>query len=246
MEIKIRTHEEFRADRVTIEITGTGAEVRDLVDSEASTKLPSRNLYTDEEVAALQASEAELVAGPLRARINELERELTRRAGIIKRLENKVEGYDTDRHTERDRADRLKADLDRMRGEKTDAINGKDMALGALADARAEWNRLKAKLDEAETKLDEAETKLDEAETKLMAGHVCTGGCSGNQHVAFVGRKALTELENQVTALTRRIDNARVLLSDTQVTGALNRAVRDQHESGLMAQAIEKALDTLA
>jgi chromosome segregation ATPase len=246
MELKIRTHEEFRADRVTIEITGTGAEVRDLVDSEASTKLPSRNLYTDEEVAALQASEAELVAGPLRARINELERELTRRAGIIKRLENKVEGYDTDRHTERDRADRLKADLDRMRGEKTDAINGKDMALGALADARAEWNRLKAKLDEAETKLDEAETKLDEAETKLMAGHVCTGGCSGNQHVAFVGRKALTELENQVTALTRRIDNARVLLSDTQVTGALNRAVRDQHESGLMAQAIEKALDTLA
>jgi hypothetical protein len=78
------------------------------------TKLPSRNLYTDEEVAALQSSEAELVAGPLRRRIAELERTL---AGAIDReakLEEKVRGYDLDRHTEWDRADRERQRADGM------------------------------------------------------------------------------------------------------------------------------------
>lgn len=150
MEIRIKTHEELRADRVTIEITGTGAEVRQLVDSEASTE------FYDPQKAAEVLAENYARAS---ARIKELEKGRAADHKEIVALREKAMGYDLDRHTERDRADRLKT---------------------------------------------------------------------------------------EVAALTRRIDNARVILSGPQVTGALNRAVRDQHESGLMAQAIEKALDTLA
>ena len=233
MEIRIRTHEELRTDRVTIEITGTGAEVAEF----AEAKLPSRNLYTDEEVAALQASEAELVAGPLRRRIAELERtlagvidreakldeELTRRAGIVKRLENKVEAYDTDRRTERDRADR---------------ITREHQACAGKLDLREK------DADTFRRQRNELEARVKDLESKLMEGHVCTGGCSENSHVAFVGRQAMVRMENQVAELTRRIDNARVLLVDSQVKVAQDKAVTKAAVT--MAEAIGKVLDTLA
>lgn len=204
MEIKIRTYEEFRADRVTIEITGTGAEVREMVDREESTEVAKNEEYH-------------------LARISELEEKLAR-------AEAKVHAFNLDRHTEQERADRLKVELNRMRGQKTDAINGKDMALGALADARAERDQLK--------------TKVAELESKLMVGHVCTGGCSGDQHVAFLGRKALTEMENQVAALTRRIDHMTEVLSADDVQQA--QRMDCSRLGATMAKAIDKALHGLA
>lgn len=261
MEIRIRTHEELRTDRVTIEITGTGAEVREVAeDWEAK-------LYTDGEVANLQASEAELVAGPLRRRIAELERAL---AASVKRetdLETQVQGYDRDRHTERDRADRERQRASELKDRlssseelvQEERIRGNNLAerLARAEKALAESRELVAFKDTVIQSTNEDFTaelersahfrkRAEEAESKLIEGHVCTGGCSGNQHVAFVGRQALTRMENQVAELTRRIDNARVILSEPKVTGALNRVVRDQHESSVMALAIEKALDTLA
>lgn len=158
MEIRIRTHEELRTDRVTIEITGTGAEV---------TEFAEAKLYTDGEVANLQASEAELVAGPLRRRIAELERALAK-----------------------------------------------------------------------ETK------RAEEAESKLMKGHVCTGGCSGNQHVAFVGRKALTEMENQVAELTRKIGEAQGIIHGSQVQEAMEASVGRMGVA--MAKALQDVSNTLA
>lgn len=191
MEIRIKTYEEFRSERVTVQVApGQRAEI-EIVDGEVSKR---EHLFTSDEVAHYQSTEAELVAGPLQARINDLEDKLVK-ATI------KVQGYDHDRHTERDRADRLKVERDQLKA------------------------------------------KVAELENKLMDGHVCTAGCSENQHVAFVGRKALTELENQVGALTRRIDNARIILEDPQVT-----EIRDEvmaRKSVRLADAIGKALDTL-
>lgn len=252
MEIRIRTHEELRTDRVTIEITGTGAEVREVAeDWEAK-------LYTDGEVANLQASEAELVAGPLRRRIAELERTL---AASVKRetdLEVQVQSYDHDRHTERDRADKAVKALAESRelvAFKNGILNDKDDELrevrGHADRITREHGHCAGKLELREKDADtfrrqrnELEARVKDLESKLMEGHVCTGGCSGNQHVAFVGRQALARMENQVAELTRRIDNARVLLVDSQVKVAQDKAVTKAAVT--MAEAIGKVLDTLA
>lgn len=82
MEINIKTHDDFRRDHMTITLTGTNAEVRAIGErwtggGRAGASLSDR-LYTAEEVGDYQASEAELVATPLRARITELEAELER------------------------------------------------------------------------------------------------------------------------------------------------------------------------
>lgn len=76
MEIKVRTLDETRAERVTIAVAPGQRAVIEIVDSAQS---GTDRLYTNEEVAALQASEAELVAKPLRARIAELVEEVNRR-----------------------------------------------------------------------------------------------------------------------------------------------------------------------
>lgn len=206
----VRTVQEIRAGRATITVT---------VDAPVPLGGQEDRVYTQAEIDQYQTNEEMHLEqiGKLR--------------GWVSELEEKVRGYDEDRHTERDRADRLKEQLAQSRelvDFKNRILNDRDRDLEAV--------RVVA---------DREKRRADEAEAKLMEGHVCTGGCTENSHVAFVGRQALVKLENKVAELTRRIDNARVLLSTPEVTGALNRAVRDQRESGFLAQAIEKALDTL-
>lgn len=217
MEIRIRTHEELRTDRVTIEITGTGAEVREVA------KLPSRNLYTDEEVATLQASEAELVAGPLQARINELEDKLVEAVNRNHALQRQVHGYDSDRHTERDRADRITRE------------HGQCAGILELREKDAET---------FQRQRNELEARVKDLESKLMKGHVCTAGCTGDQHVAFVGRQALSDLENQVAELTRRIDHMTEVLSADDVQQA--QRMDCSRIGQVMAKAIDKALHGFA
>lgn len=210
MEIRVKTIDEFRSERVTIEVApGQRAEI-EIVDGEVSKR---EHLFTSDEVAHYQSTEAELVAGPLRRRIAELEEmlvkekvranslarqvqdydtdrgrlegELIRRASVIKKLENRVEAYDTDRDTERDRADRI------------------------------------AREHEA-----------------------CAGKLELREKDADTFRLQRNELENQVAALTRQIDNTRVILTDPQIKEIRDRVV--SHQAVLLADAIGKALDTLA
>lgn len=63
MEIKVKTAEEFRDAHVTIEIRAA---------DQGEAALVAERLYTAAEVGDAQASEAELVAAPLRRRIEEL------------------------------------------------------------------------------------------------------------------------------------------------------------------------------
>jgi hypothetical protein len=98
MQIKIKTYDETRENRVSVEVpegqrfdielSGEYRITNRVIDGAPSTE----RLYTAEEVGDLQASEAELVAAPLRTRINA--------------LENQVVNLDSDRMTERARADR--------------------------------------------------------------------------------------------------------------------------------------------
>lgn len=177
MEIRIKTHEELRADRVIIEIVGTGVKTDSEVSERALTQAEIEQYQTNEDMHLEQI-------GKLRGQVEELKAE-------NQRLARQVCDFDRDRRTERERADRLKIELDE----------------------------------------------------KLLKGHVCTGGCTENSHVAFVGRQALTDMERKVAELTRRIDNTRVLLKDPEVTKARDRVVSRLHVA--MADAIGKALDTL-
>ena len=122
----VRTLVEIQGGRVSIRETGAGqTEVSVIVDSETSgvEGLGSR-LYTAEEVGDLQASEAELVAGPLRS-------ELARRT------------------EERDERERARASLEKSLTTLQRELHGPNGPYAALAEARAEVDRLKKGLRES-------------------------------------------------------------------------------------------------
>lgn len=89
----IRTLAEVHADRVTVTVT--------LDDS------LSGRLYTAEEVGDFQASEAELVAGPLRRRVAELEKTLAESRELVDFKTRVADEIDQDRNTERIRGNNL-------------------------------------------------------------------------------------------------------------------------------------------
>lgn len=112
----------------------------------------SERLYTAAEVGDLQASEAELVAEPLRTRINA--------------LENRVRNLDHDRHTERDRADQNKAWAERAEA------NGARLS-AALVQAEKDRDSARRRVAELEAQLSRSidrENKLetDAAEEKTI------------------------------------------------------------------------------
>jgi len=223
MEIRIRTAEEFHADHVTIEITGSGAEIRQVAESRVYTQAEIDQYQTNEEMHLEQI-------GKLRGRVSE--------------LEEKVRGYDEDRHTERNRADRVTREHSTCAGKLELREKDADMF-------RAQRNELERRVAELEEgrqadhrEIVELRRQRDEANLKFSTAHVCTGGCDGDQHVAMLGRQALAKLENDVAELTRRIDNTRVILSNPEVT----RVCEMTSARGItfLSREIGKALDTLA
>lgn len=254
MEIRVKTAEEFRAAHVIIEIKAADQ-------AEAVVE----RLYTDDEADDNRAQAAEdweaklyadaEVTGPLNKRIEDLEGKLIRERIRNLELERKAQGYDTDRHTEQDRADRER----KRASELKDRLSGSEEKVAELeAELERQVGTLTQERDNALERVGELEKgrqadhreivelrrQRDKFKSRLMDGHVCTAGCTGDQHVAFVGRKALTEAENQVADLTRRIDNARALLTTTAVAEARTNIVTTK--GTVLADAISKALDTLA
>lgn len=126
----IRTLVEVRNGRISILETPEETQVTITLDGEESTLLaPAERLYTSEEVGHYQATEAELVAAPLRREVASLERhrenlvtELDAALIRIGELDHKVRLYDQDRKTERDRADQNRAWAERaeLRAEKAE------------------------------------------------------------------------------------------------------------------------------
>lgn len=90
VEIRVKTLDERRTSRVSITIRnrGGGEEVTSFQRTNAEVEIteldrPDQELYTADEVADAQYSEAELVARPLRVRVTELERD---RADLQKKV----------------------------------------------------------------------------------------------------------------------------------------------------------------
>lgn len=253
MEIRLRTHEEFRADLVTIEIKGTGAEVRE-------------HLFTSDDVAHYQSTEAALVADPLRRRIAELERTL---AGAIDReskLEEKVRGYDTDRHTERDRADRERQRASELK----DRLSSSEERVKELEDELGHRERAQDRMDQR-MKTTGAETARKLAESRDLLAfknrvlndkddelRIVRGRAQKAEADRDLAVKRVVELEadlhrseqsvrardNLLGVATRKIEQARDLLGHDQVTQTRDKIVTT---SGVyLADVIGQALDTLA
>lgn len=157
----IRTLAEVRADNVTITVSVDDAPstVRKICNWCPEGTWDDRfhpdgashvRLYTAAEVGDAQASEAELVAAPLRQRIEELERTLAEsrdlvafkdkiRADVdrdniklrekVRELAAQVREYDRDRTTERDRADRMTAQANRLETERAELETHHRMSL---------------------------------------------------------------------------------------------------------------------
>jgi chromosome segregation ATPase len=270
MEIRIKTAEEFQAAHVTIEIKAADQ-------AEAGTVV--ERLYTDDEVANLQSSEAALVAGPLQVRINDLEDRLVKSRIRVNELERQVKGYDTDRHTERDRADRvtqehsacagklesrekdantfqrhrdqleikvaeLEAERERSADNHNTLANRVTELEADLARVRDDRQMVLTQRDKALTRVGELDGELRRTKARLMEGHACTDACSKDKHVAFVGRKALTEAEHKVSELTLRIDKARAILSNPEVTRVCE--MTSARGISFLSREIGKAIDALA
>lgn len=168
MEIRIRTHDEFHRDHVTIEISGTHEEAVTVAERVAPGYWATAAERAERQVRELE----EKIQSEIEARdraiawAERMERERntaqqareieTKRAG---ELAEKVRLYDVDRKTERDRADRAQA---------------REKGLGQ--------------------RVAELETSL----ARYVRAHVCTDRCTKDAHVAFEGNQLVKKLEQEL------------------------------------------------
>lgn len=168
MEIRVRTVDEIAADRLTIEVNGA-------------------RLYT-----AAQASEAELVAAPLRARIAELERELSdARQSIAAR--DRLLG------TASEERERFRVGMETAEAEATQA-RGKVIELGSQvidANQRARENREWAERAEARVAATGLELADARAAIQILSGQL--GRISGAVHGPPIHRALRTTWERADT-----------------------------------------------
>lgn len=180
-------------------------------------------LYTAAEVGDLQASEAELVAAPLRRRVGDLENELEKTQDALIAARRQREEFDRDRHTERDRADQNKAWAERAEE------NGAKLS-AALVQAEKERDAARRRVADLERQLG----RSIERENKLEADAA---------EEREIHRRSLAARDSLLEAATRRISAARDLL-----TGGNVPAIRDEivtSKGAVLADAIGNALRVL-
>jgi chromosome segregation ATPase len=234
MEIRIKTAEEFQAAHVTIEIKAAdqaeaGTVVEKLIDDEG--------------------------AGPLQARINDLEDRLVKECIRASSLQRQVKAYDTDRHTERDRADRVTQEH--------------SACAGKLALREKDANTFQRQRDQLEIKVAELEAERERSAdnhnalanrvTELEADLVRVR--DDRQMVLTQRDKALTrvgELDRELRmaqqsieardrllgTATTKIENARGILSNPEVTRVCERIA--SRGITFLSREISKAIDALA
>lgn len=220
----IRTLVEIQGGRVSIRETGTGqTEVSVIVDGALSEVegLGSR-LYTAEKVGDLQASEAELVAAPLRRRIAE--------------LMGQVREYDRDRTTERDRADQNKAWAERAEAEVDRLKTGR-------REDHEEIEELRRQRDSALDDLEKVKTQRDDERERALQNKEWAERAElrlSKDTESYM--RQIRELRDSLEARDRLLESA---------TRDLNNVVRHRDElnakvhgpNGLYAQLAESAKD---
>lgn len=113
MEIEIKTLDEVRDERVQVVITLDGATSTD----------PARRLYTAQEVGELQASEAELVAAPLRREISMLKLDVD---SLQRQLAEANDRCEKNAHVALE-GRQLVVELERQRAELTSAMDAQEI-----------------------------------------------------------------------------------------------------------------------
>jgi hypothetical protein len=214
MEITIKTLDQARETRVTVEVNGA-------------------RLYTATEVGNAQASEAELVAAPLRARIAELSRQLSQAW--------------SSREDERQRADRLERELSDAR----QSIAARDRLLATATEEASLGRRQAITLGDELISERERNAEMKRELDRVNKGHVCVETCRPNAHVAFKGRRELDAMTRELADARRAIDILSGQLG--RVSGAVHsdevwRALRttwERADARAMAEAIHAVRDAL-
>lgn len=205
MEIRIRTADEIAADRVTVEVNGA-------------------RLYTADEVGDAQAGEAELVATPLRRRIAELQRKLTREVDRADRLENLA----TEMEDRAEKAERVKSRFNRDR---VRTVRAEEMAA-----------QMKNRAERAERELAEMKSRVV---TSLDNGWYWGKDTLYTREV--VRDLQANEVDLVVTPLKRRVDELEAALAlRADVIAELRvQAERAENRVRVTTEKLDKALQEL-
>lgn len=230
---------------VTIEVTGTGAEVREMAESNYPSELDWTAVRAERDTLRQVVSRRE-------RRIAELERTL---AGAIDReakldeelvkAENKIRGYDTDRHTERDRADRERqraSELKDRLSSSEERVKELEDDLGHRDRARDELNRrMLVNGQETARKLAQSQDLATRAGADRDLAVKRAVELEADLHRS---EQSVRARDNLLGAATLKIEQARDLLGHDQVTQTRDKIVTT---SGVyLADVIGQALDTLA
>lgn len=223
-----RELKEYREASAAMLLVEALTEVRRVIGATDSSV--SNRLYTAEEVGILQASEAELVASPLRRRVAELERTLAESRELVEFKTRVADDIDVERaelhkkaQTEKDRADRNKVWAER---------------------AEANGVKLSEALVEAEKQRDSARRRVAELEKQLtrsieQANKLEVDAAEEKE----IHRRLLAARDHLLEAATTRIKQAKEILAAPKVTKARDEIVTSK--GAILADAIGQALDAL-
>lgn len=142
-----------------------------------------------------------------RDRVAELDQRLATVTAERDGARERAAAWDIDRHTERDRADRLQREATFYQDARRQTLED----LGRVAQER------------------DAVIKRAEDHVCVVRGHVCTERCKPNSHVSTEGRHRLQEAEALVIKLERERDEARQF-GDT-LTAQLERTIKSRDEA---------------
>lgn len=223
-----RTSREWNRKRVV--------ELEDALERGERKAAEEQRLYTAAEVGDAQASEAELVATPLRRRIAELERTLAREVNRNTDLEAELEkatrghvctdGCKPNAHVAFIGRQRL-AELET---EAADERERADKAEGLVQEERTRANNLATRLAQVEKDRD---LRLEELEAAERYQHERSQDA----------RQSVAARDRLLAAATTRVRAATEILSRPIVVGARNEIVTSK--GAILADAIGNALDAL-
>lgn len=208
MEIKVRTLDETRAERVTIAVAPGQSAVIEIVDS-----APSERLYTAEEVGDAQASEAELVAAPLRRRIAELVEEVNRRI-------SEVTGYVIQRDEALDKVSALETERDDLKSQAAEFNRQRNQAVTDMETAQQarEIETKRAQGYDRDRKTERDRADQNRAWAERTEARLTDAIRSGDK-----ARADLAAAQLRIDDLVARVHNQNKRLEDAQAAWQIQR-----------------------
>ena len=204
MEITIKTAEEFWRDKVSIQISGTAAEVQTVGQRLVRGREPG--YWAD----ACEKAERGLLAS--QREVHELKEARAGDAGTIEALRERIADLEADRGRERQRR---AADLALVEQQRNTAQEAREIETRRAQEYDRDRRTERDRADRNGARVKELETELE----RYRRSHVCTVECKPNQHTAFQGRELVASLETALADAQTRIG---------ELDGQLRRALAEQ------------------